>query len=109
MRSIMKNVLVVLFVLELVSLHLQADARRFKVEMKREKIDYLQPTSNAQPGRKLDDAVNGSFQTAATTNDTSNTAESNTNSSYGSYGNPSGSSTETHHAYTNECQPKKNC
>lgn len=111
----MKKVLAVLFVLGLASLHLQADARRFILEVKTEKNEYQSVESDAKPK-----PITGSFPTAAVPanndNKTSNTAESNTNStgeansSYGNYGNPSGSSTETHHVYTNDCpQPKKSC
>lgn len=111
----MKKVLAVLFVLGLASLHLQAGARRFILEGETEKTESRSVESDAKPK-----PIAGSFPTAAVQanndNKTSNTAESTTNytdeanSSYGNYGSPSGSSTETHHVFTNDClQPKKSC
>lgn len=125
---------VVIFVPGLTFLHLQVDAKRLVLkETNAEKTDN-QHLSNVQQGDAGTDIkpnnqqgkastygypVTGSVPAVETKNDnaTSSPSTSNnngspddeTNSSYGNYGNPSGSSTETHHAFTNDCQPKKGC
>ncbi|KAK2640355.1 hypothetical protein Ddye_028150 [Dipteronia dyeriana] len=109
----MKKVLAALFVLViLVSLQLdQAYARRFMLGVKTEKTDAKpnnqsgnsgtchNPKTSTEPSTVVADDDN-------VTNSTGNSSDD-VNSSYGSYGNPSGSSTETHHTYTNDCQPNK--
>ncbi|KAJ6775574.1 hypothetical protein OIU79_018695 [Salix purpurea] len=130
-RLMMRTTAVIL-VLGLTFLNLQVDAKRhvFK-EITAEKTDK-QPLSNVQQGDDGTDikpntqgkastysnTVTGSVPAVDTKNDnatsspTSNnngSPDDETNSSYGNYGNPSGSSTETHHSFTNDCQPKKGC
>ncbi|TXG65443.1 hypothetical protein EZV62_006718 [Acer yangbiense] len=96
----MKKVLAILFVLViLVSLQLdQAYARRFMLGAKTEKTN-ANPKTSPEPSTVVADNDNVTNSTGSSTDDV--------NSSYGSYGNPSGSSTETHHMYTNDCQPNK--
>ncbi|KAI5587107.1 hypothetical protein BDE02_05G009600 [Populus trichocarpa] len=114
---------VVIFVPGLTFLHLQVDAKRLVLkETNAEKTDnqHLSNPNNQQgKASTYGYPVTGSVPAVETKNDnaTSSPSTSNnngspddeTNSSYGNYGDPSGSSTETHHAFTNDCQPKKGC
>lgn len=110
--------MVVLFVLVLVSQKLQVEARKFNLEVKNEKSDS-QTSYNIEPGRKLDAVSNGAIVDSeplvAVKNDNegniSGTDDSSdeVNHSYKNYGNPSGSSTDSHHIYTDDCGPKKSC
>ncbi|KAJ0014978.1 hypothetical protein Pint_19574 [Pistacia integerrima] len=95
----MKILLVVLFVIGLVSLHLQADARRFTLEV--------------DNGATVDSVPSVAAKNDKTTRTSSNVQPDDStgevNHSYENYGNPSGSSTDSHHVYTNDCWPKKSC
>ncbi|KAJ9186011.1 hypothetical protein P3X46_005569 [Hevea brasiliensis] len=128
----MKKVIPILFVLGLGLLYLQVDARRLVLEQIKTQKTENQLQSNA-PGIKPNDehgksstsgnpltgsvpAVeadtdnrNSSTSTSSGGSNSSGDGDDEKNTSYGNYGYPSGSSTETHHAYTNDCNPKKGC
>ncbi|XWS58087.1 hypothetical protein CRYUN_Cryun08bG0004800 [Craigia yunnanensis] len=110
----MKTVLLVLFFLGLVLLHCQVDARRFLLEDKTEKTGNNQVASDArpddEPGKSGTDEkpVTASGPTVDAKNDGKTSSnEEQKNNSYGTYGNPSGSSIETHHYYISDRPPAK--
>lgn len=87
-------------------LSFQGDAKRFlleegakgKTEVNSAPAD-VKPTAKGSPAPTV---------VAANANK-GNSSQDDKNESYGSYGNPSGSSIETHHMYTSDCQPGKSC
>ncbi|KAG8649615.1 uncharacterized protein LOC110621798 [Manihot esculenta] len=123
----MKKVIAILFLLGLACLHLQVDGGRLGLEQIRsENIDnQLQSNapvastdinSNDEHGKSSSYGnipVRVSAPVVEEDNDNSSSSrwdsDDETNSSYGNYGNPSGSSTETHHVYSSDCNPKKGC
>ncbi|XP_022720145.1 uncharacterized protein LOC111277963 [Durio zibethinus] len=116
----MKMVLLVLFLLGLVLLHCEANARRFLLEVNTVKAGN-QVASDAKPDdepSKLGTDVkpvtaSGPLVDAKSDNKTSsnsstvNSNEDDKNDSYGTYGNPSGSSTKIHHYYIGDHPPAK--
>ncbi|KAH7574597.1 hypothetical protein JRO89_XS03G0318200 [Xanthoceras sorbifolium] len=100
----MKKVLAVLVIL--VSLQLQADGRRFMLEVK---TGSGNSGTYADPKTGLDPSTVAATNNDEVNNNVGSISTDDVNNSYGSYGNPSGSSSETHHFYTNDCQPKKPC
>jgi hypothetical protein len=88
----------------------QGDAKRFLLEevtKGKAGVDSspadVKPTVNGSP-------LTGSAPTVvANAKNDNNSAEDDKNESYGNYGNPSGSSTETHRIYPTDCQPGKKC
>ncbi|XVE63134.1 hypothetical protein DITRI_Ditri06bG0175600 [Diplodiscus trichospermus] len=110
----MKTVLLVLFFLGLVFLHCQADARRFLLEDKIEKTGNQVASDakpNDEPGKSAgtdEKPVTASGPTGDAESDSKNSSnEEEKNNSYGTYGNPSGSSTKTHHYYISDHPPAK--
>lgn len=112
----MKTVLVVLFFLGLVLLHCQADhARRSLLEekIKTEKTGNHEVASDDEPSKSgvTDEkqvAASGSGpRVDANGESKSSSNEEEKNNSYGTYGNPSGSSTDTHHYYISDRPPAK--
>ncbi|KAJ9180345.1 hypothetical protein P3X46_008603 [Hevea brasiliensis] len=67
---------------------------------------YGNPVTGSVPEVEAD---NDNRISSTSTSSSNNASDDETNSSYGIYGNPSGSSTDTHHVYTNDCNPKKGC
>ncbi|KAG6773085.1 hypothetical protein POTOM_020339 [Populus tomentosa] len=67
---------------------------------------YGNPVTGSVPAV---DTRNDNAPSSPSTSNNNGSPDDETNSSYGNYGNPSGSSTETHHSFTNDCQPKKGC
>ena len=109
----MKAVLLVLFFLGLVLLHCQVDARRFLLEDKTEKTGNNQVASDAKPDDEPSKSgtdekpVTASGPTVDAKSDSKTSSNEEKNNSYGTYGNPSGSSTETHHYYISDRPPAK--
>ncbi|XVF31475.1 hypothetical protein REPUB_Repub16aG0149300 [Reevesia pubescens] len=109
----MKKVLLVLFFLGLVLLHCQTDARRFLLEVKTDKTGN-QVASDAkpddiEPGKSGTDEkpVSASGSTVDAKSDGKTSSNDDENNSYGSYGNPSGSTTDNHHYYISDHPPTK--
>jgi hypothetical protein len=67
---------------------------------------YGNPVTGSVPAV---DTKNDNATSSPSTSDNKGSTDDEANSSYGNYGNPSGSSTDTHHSFTNDCQPKKGC
>ncbi|KDP23396.1 hypothetical protein JCGZ_23229 [Jatropha curcas] len=130
------KVITILLILGLaLLLHLQVEARRLDLEqVKNERTDNQVQSNepgavnnaatavdndikpNDEHGKSNTDRnpVTGSLPTVdpkTNNNDNSNTTsdDNEPNSNYGNYRNPSGSSIETHHVYSNDCNPKKVC
>jgi hypothetical protein len=104
---IMKTVLVVLFAFGLVLLCVQSDAKRFLLEEVTNSATDVKPNNQPEKSSTNGNPISGSVPTVVGNNANS---EDDKNENYGNYGNPSGSSTETHHVYVSDCQPtKKNC
>ncbi|CAK9166728.1 unnamed protein product, partial [Ilex paraguariensis] len=123
---IMKSLIIALFLVGSVLSCFQADGKRFILEEVKKERANNQLIPDAQPGEKsvnngatdskpIDkpgksgteaNPVKGSVpavdKNAAGNN---NNKESDNNDNYGSYGNPSGSSTETHHVFTDDNRP----
>ncbi|XP_021300084.1 uncharacterized protein LOC110428549 [Herrania umbratica] len=101
-RLIMKRVLLILFFLGWLLLHCQANGRRFLLGVKIEKTGN-QVASDDEPGKSGTDEkpVTALVPTIDTKSDNGTSSKSNTrnsnkdesNNGYGTFGNPSGSST----------------
>ncbi|XVF57594.1 hypothetical protein PTKIN_Ptkin06aG0217800 [Pterospermum kingtungense] len=105
----MKTVLLVLFFLGLVLLHCQADAKRFLLDDKTKKTGReVASDSDAKPDDQpsKSGAAEKPVVASGPASNGSNDQEER-NNSYGAYGNPSGSSTDTHHYYTSDHPPAK--
>lgn len=68
---------------------------------------YANPLTGSVPA--VDANNDNNKPTSTSTNNKGTSSDDETNNSYGTYGNPSGSTTDTHHVYTNACQPGKTC
>uniref|UniRef100_A0A2N9EPL1 Uncharacterized protein n=1 Tax=Fagus sylvatica TaxID=28930 RepID=A0A2N9EPL1_FAGSY len=93
---IMKTVLVDLFAFGLVLLCVQSDAKRFLLEEVTNGATDVKPNNQPEKSSTNGNPISGSVPTVVGNNANS---EDDKNENYGNYGNPSGSSTETHHVY----------
>ncbi|KAE8010353.1 hypothetical protein FH972_006728 [Carpinus fangiana] len=106
-RLIMKTVLV-LVAMGFLLLSFQGDAKRFlleEVDKRKTEINSaptdVKPTAKGSPSPTVVPNANKGLK--------GDSSQDDQNESYGSYGNPSGSTIDTHHVYTSDCQPGKKC
>ncbi|KAL4636599.1 hypothetical protein ACB092_03G020400 [Castanea dentata] len=114
----MKTILVVLFSCGLLLICIQGDPKRFLLEELTNGATDLKPTNQPEKSSTKGNPLLGSVPTVDANNknrdsnisNKDNNSEDDKNESYGSHGNPSGSSTERHYNYITACQPyRENC
>jgi hypothetical protein len=100
----MKTVLV-LVAMGFLLLSFQGDAKRFLLEV----VDKGKTEINSAPTDVKPTAKGSPTPTVVPNANKGDSSQDDQNESYGSYGNPSGSSIDTHHVYISDCQPGKKC
>nr|POE66800.1 hypothetical protein CFP56_70738 [Quercus suber] len=112
----MKTILV--FVCGLLLICIQGDAKRFLLEEVTNGATNVKPTNQPEKSSTKGNLLSESVPTVDANNKNKdsnissedNNSEDEKNESYGSYGNPLGSSTERHYNYITACQPyRENC
>ena len=114
----MKTILVVLFAFGLLLICIQGDAKMFLLEEVTNGAADVKPSNQPEKSSTKGNPLSGLVQTVDSDNknkdsnisNKDNNSEDDKNESYGSYSNPSGSSTERHYNYITAFQPyQENC